>query len=165
MNFCGMCGEKVMEACPECGKLEPIGRRQCETVLGVERKELAAAKEKKIKLHKKRPQRNSPSGGHQTASNRRHSVSISICALATNQKLVCFISCDYMVVSSSGVNCFLVNQTASYYTQEKRNGVQKKVPPRSGDYPPGGKTGKIRSGKMIGFIKCKILCNCKEFYI
>jgi len=32
-NFCGNCGEKLLEKCSECGKMEPIGRKVCETKL------------------------------------------------------------------------------------------------------------------------------------
>ena len=32
-NYCGNCGAKLLEKCPECGKMEPIGRKVCETKL------------------------------------------------------------------------------------------------------------------------------------
>ena len=32
-NFCGNCGAKLLEKCPECGKMEPIGRKVCESKL------------------------------------------------------------------------------------------------------------------------------------
>lgn len=31
--FCSECGNQLKEKCPECGKMEPIGRKVCETKL------------------------------------------------------------------------------------------------------------------------------------
>jgi hypothetical protein len=32
-NFCANCGKKLCEQCSECGEMEPIGRKACETVV------------------------------------------------------------------------------------------------------------------------------------
>ncbi|MEA1926055.1 MAG: zinc ribbon domain-containing protein [Patescibacteria group bacterium] len=37
-NFCSECGNPLKEKCPECGKMEPIGRKICETKLEEARK-------------------------------------------------------------------------------------------------------------------------------
>ena len=37
-NFCSECGNQLKEKCPECGKMEPIGRKICKTRLGKAKK-------------------------------------------------------------------------------------------------------------------------------
>ena len=39
-NFCSNCGNPLREKCDECGKMEPIGRRVCETKLAEARRKV-----------------------------------------------------------------------------------------------------------------------------
>lgn len=41
LKFCGMCGNQLLEFCPDCGNWEPIGRPVCETKVAQAREKLS----------------------------------------------------------------------------------------------------------------------------
>ncbi len=47
-NFCGYCGNQLKQRCPECKKVEPIGRKVCLSALSTAKEELRIYLENKV---------------------------------------------------------------------------------------------------------------------